>query len=180
MIASQCADPDLRLKEWNSHIETQLKQEPSGVLWLLNGLAALDCNLLQKEIHLIPKLNNPNPNLLSPVERINYYFYSALWVLGAYEVVRTIHHRLRNHPDPTVKNSQLCVRFGKLKKEFGRVRMPLAKCEPQHNSPQDTGAALPGFDPVLGAAWTLASGESVARRHLSDSFLQLLHDWQHL
>lgn len=86
MLGTEYNDPVQRLSKWNCFIESKLKEEPPGVIILANGLAGLDCGLIGKDNDLLPRFDVQHPNAVTPVQRINYYFYSSLWVLGAYEV----------------------------------------------------------------------------------------------
>lgn len=95
-----------------------------------------------------------------------------LWVLGAYEVVRTIDQRLREgDPGNTGKDSQSKA----VKRSFGRVRVPLAKLEAAsgHKS-TDTGFAYPTLNATHGLGWTVADGVVISRGELSTQFLEFL------
>lgn len=144
------------------------------------GLAGLDCRLLRKDRTLIPKVKDPSVHGVNAAERIDYATFSILWVFGAYEVIRTLHQRLRESPDARVQRSELCFRTGELKKRFERVRIPLAKFEIPHAFPSDRAVVLPAVDFEKGAAWFVSPTEHISRRDLSDAFLETLQDWNQL
>jgi hypothetical protein len=94
--------------------------------------------------------------------------FSWLWVLGAYEVVRSVEQRMRDgHPRQAEART--------LKHEFERVRMPLAKFEAPKKYRSDSGLAWPVINALTGGiAWQVASGVFVDRRDLADAFLEFL------
>ena len=96
---------------------------------------------------------------------------SFLWLLGAYEFVRTLCDRLRTDMEGVpedVRNSLLAV-----KHRFARVRMPLAKMEAAAKfSDQDGPIAYPGLKRGLGVAWQLNPSTVVTRQELSDILLE--------
>ena len=58
--------------------------------------------------------------------------------------------------------------------------MPLAKFDKPYRYPTDTGVAIHGFHLEKGAAWFVTPTETVTRRELSDSLLEVLRDWKDL
>ena len=94
---------------------------------------------------------------------------SYLWVLGAYEVVRTMHERA------VAANDAMAGKIGNVKHRFERVRIPLAKMEPaRRHKDTDSPIAYPAIHRDLGIAWQLTADEFVTRRELSDAMLELL------
>jgi len=95
---------------------------------------------------------------------------SYLWVLGAYEVVRTLTQRMSENQcnDPP----QVFESFRQVKAKFARVRVPLAKFEPASiHKKTDSHIAFPWFAFDLGIAWQASEGVVVSRRELSDALL---------
>ena len=88
---------------------------------------------------------------------------SYLWVLGAYEIVRSLCQRAKEDPSffPTYRKE-----LQNLKVEFVRIRIPLAKFEPAKKfSATDSCFAYPGFHVELGASWYLKTYGSIAARY---------------
>jgi hypothetical protein len=99
---------------------------------------------------------------------------SYLRVLGAYELVRTLHAILRS-PERHV-NENVVQRIGDLKHQIERLRVPLAKHVPARRHPTDCPFAWPAFKPERGIAWLVAAETFISRRELSDAILtQLEH-----
>lgn len=96
---------------------------------------------------------------------------SYLWVLGAYEVVRTINDK--NRPSyEAYSNYQENLK--KLKHSFERLRVPLAKFEPSRKHMNtDSHIAYPGFNLDKGVTWQVSYDLWITRRELSDSMLEI-------
>jgi len=180
MLSREYGNEETRLRGWNLCIERFLWSVVPETTAFMLGLAVFDCGLIRKDRTLVPKVKDPPSHGVNSAERIEYMTLSILWVFGAYEVVRTLHQRLRKHSDAAVPRSELCFRIGELKKAFERVRVPLAKFEKPNRSPADTGVAIHGFDFEKGATWFVTSTKHVTRRELSDSLLETLQDWKAL
>lgn len=97
---------------------------------------------------------------------------SRLWVLGAYEAVRTLSQRVRSNPKLVTK--RLAERVHRTKKQFERVRIPLAKLEPARaHAATDYSEALPMLH-QLGISWKVADRVLVPRQRVSERLLKLL------
>jgi len=177
MLNKEYNDPESRLQGWNAYIQQVLGPFIPEATWFLFGLAGLDSGLIRKERELLAKYKDPTHADLSIKERTDHNTFSILWVFGAYEVVRTMHQRLRRHASVAVQNSELCFRIGDLKARFERVRIPLAKFETPARFPTDSGVAIPGIDFDKGATWFVTPTEHITRRELSDSLLEILTRW---
>jgi hypothetical protein len=98
---------------------------------------------------------------------------SRFWVLGAYELVRTLDQRFRFSEDANASVNR--DRSLALKREFERLRMPLAKFEPADKFPDDSPIAYPAINSQTGAmAWQVAAGVFIERRVLADRLLDFL------
>jgi hypothetical protein len=98
---------------------------------------------------------------------------SYLWVLGGYELVRTIDQRFRDAP--SLASAELRSQTSLVKRGFERARVPLAKFEPAHrHRDNDFGFAWPAYEPDRGVAWTVAQNTYVSRSELANSLLLLL------
>lgn len=98
---------------------------------------------------------------------------SYLWVLGAYEVVRTIDQRCREQ-DPSLASATSKAILA-LKRQFERLRIPLAKFEPANRHREtDSKVAYPALNLDYGIAWQVVADTFIPRKVLSDSFLEFL------
>jgi hypothetical protein len=135
------------------------------------GLARMDVLLMREECKLSVEIDTGASDAVDHVYREEMLkFHSALWVLGAYELVRALDERLHperhaSHPFPDVQ---------KLKRMYERVRIPLVKLEKAEraSAPSDVGIALPARSPTGECQWLLGD-ESISRRDLADALLRL-------
>jgi hypothetical protein len=97
---------------------------------------------------------------------------SRLWVLGAYEVARTLSQRVRD--TPALASARMRDRIRRTKTYLERIRIPLAKFEPSRRH-----AATDYSDPPFtihrehGVAWKVASRTIVPRQKVADRLLKL-------
>lgn len=95
-----------------------------------------------------------------------------LWILGAYEVVRTLCQCIRSSPEGIPED--VVSNFQFLKRNFSRLRIPLAKNEPASAFKNtDYHFAYPGLTDK-GIAWEVSPGLFISRRELADLFLETL------
>ncbi len=97
---------------------------------------------------------------------------SHLWALGAYELVRTLCQCLRDSSELSKDVKERCK---KLKIEFERIRMPLAKLEtPDRHHQTDYGVAYAGFNETHGLGWMVSENDFVSREKLGIALLEFL------
>lgn len=97
---------------------------------------------------------------------------SQLWILGAYELVRTLHQALRTTHSLSVNAEERC---GSLKRSFERLRMPIAKLEPPARHHQDDyGVAYPALSAAQGLVWKVADNALISRDDLGLELLEFL------
>jgi len=140
--------------------------EPFMVI-TIQGLGKLDSQLVVEDEKIIKQGEPSNPT----GDLGEHLTLSYLWVLGAYEVIRTLSQKMRDDPSlfPSQKNE-----LYNLKVEFERIRIPLAKFEPaQKFATSDNHFATPGFHIELGVSWQVSKTDWVNRRTLSDNMLNL-------
>jgi hypothetical protein len=143
--------------------------------WLvpvLQGLGRLDVRLIDEDerfLHLSDEERSTDAELIAFDELRTL---SYLWVLGAYELIRTLHQRMRTSPRQVGTPAERAV--GELKRTFNRLRVPLAKLEPSGSNPSDSPIAYPAIHPTKGAAWQIARDTFVTRLELSGALLDLL------
>ena len=138
-------------------------------------LGRLDCSLINEDARhgqLPPHQRDLIPEVLRASDQ---HTLSYLWVLGAYEVTRTIEDRARN--GSYTLSQELADRLRSAKARFTRLRIPLAKMVPaKKHAATDSLIAYPGQHPTMGVTWHIAEGVFVTRRELSDMLLELLED----
>ena len=140
----------------------------------VQGLARLDCQLIATDEQFLQLTEQQRATILASVELSERLTLSYLWVLGAYEIVRTLDQRTREAS--TGRPSPMAERITATKYLFERVRIPLAKFEASRRNPNDSPIAYPAVSSIHGIAWLVADNTFVSRRQLSDAFLALLSD----
>src|SRR5437899_1107037 len=91
--------------------------ESRGSLITIQKLARFEDDIDKLEEDLQTKRNQDIPEVLGEFDRITTYSY--LWVLAAYEIIRTLAQKTQN---PSIIAT---------KDKFARLRIPFAKLEPQ-------------------------------------------------
>jgi hypothetical protein len=153
---------------WSQAVSSALyKVAPLEMVIQLQALGRLDAQLIADDQHFC------DPNSKSDGFAFNDHLLpSYLWVLGAYEVIRTLYERCKERPELREDHR---TRLREIRDRFTRLRIPLAKFEAA-KAHQDTDFSLawPALHPTLGIAWKVAQGIYISRRELSDAFLELL------
>jgi hypothetical protein len=163
-----------RLERWvkASH---RLKQIEPFMIVYLQGLGHLDCELISGDEHFCQHLDN-HATIEESFRLTHRFTLSYLWVLGAYELVRTLDERCtKNHAliDTTLKQH-----VQDFKGKIARLRMPLAKMQPARKHPNDSPIAYPGIHQELGIAWHIGKNTFITRRELSNDFLDLIEKFE--
>ena len=131
----------------------------------IQGLGRLDSSLIVDDNYLM----NNKPFKVNPFGDLsNHYTLSYLWVLGAYELVRTL-YQYSYSKDREKLNSNTVV-LDKLKSEFAELRVPLAKHEKKGNKAIKV-IPFPAFTYEFGTSWLISSDRYISRRELSDKML---------
>lgn len=131
------------------------------------GIALIDAQLVIEDKNIVDGNSTGFKGDLGP-----HLTQSYLWVLGAYEIIRTMSQYADNGKD--TKISQFKDEIRKLKHTFERLRVPLAKFEAARKNPEGHTYAYPIFDKVLGTCWSISNTEFISRRLLSDDFLKIM------
>jgi hypothetical protein len=146
---------------------------------IIQGLGKLEVHLRMWEINCIPTSKpmrksggSESEQILFSIEMTDKFMLSYLWVLGAYEVIRTLSGISDKNKD--VFGPELNEKIRKTKHTIGRLRVPLAKLEPSKKHERtDSGIAWPSIiDNCI--AWQVSKDILISRRELSDQFLELL------
>ncbi|TVU88323.1 hypothetical protein [Vreelandella titanicae] len=136
---------------------------------LIQQLGRFDCQLIDGDtafLQMPESLRATEQEMLNFNDRMGL---SYLWVIGAYELIRTINQRLKNECFETEARQ--------VKQQFNRLRVPLAKMEAAGRSPEDSHIAYPAFNMPHGAAWQLTQDEFITRKELSDSLLDFVEQF---
>ena len=160
-----------RNKQWVD-VSQKFSQFDPFLIVTIQGLGTLDSKLVIAD----KKVSIPKSVLLPTGDLSDHITLSYLWVLGAYEVIRSLHQRTNENKlfFPKHKNDLM-----KLKHQYERIRMPLAKFEAaKRYSKTDSHIAYPGFHKELGVAWQVSKDTWVTRRSLSDDMLSLFEKMQ--
>ena len=140
----------------------------------LQGLGRLDCQLISVDEKYLLLSEEKRLSIEESLLLTDRFTLSYLWVLGAYELVRSIDQKCRL--DKTLLNQLLANQVNDLKHHFERLRIPLAKLEPASRHPSDNPIAFPVIDPQDIVAWAIAPNVKISRRELSDRLLILTLD----
>jgi hypothetical protein len=142
------------------HIHDLLRAPYQGIAWI-------DALLVKEDKKLV---SGESVGFMGDLSQ--HFTQAYLWVLGAYEIVRT----LSQFSDET-KNSALSAHKNEirvLKHKFELVRVPLAKFEAPRRNPNGYTFAWPIIDKQKGTGWLISEGVYITRRELSDEFLELM------
>jgi hypothetical protein len=139
----------------------------------IQGLGKLDAVLSAKDTAYLQLPQQERESIERSIELTERFTESYLWVLGAYEIIRTMDQRVRENAG--LVNEATCQLIRDAKHKFERVRVPLAKFEAARcHSDTDSSVAFPALNPQHGIAWCVADDVFVTRRELSECFMALL------
>ena len=146
------------------------------MIYTVQLLGRVDLQLIEKDkiLPLQPPVTREDA-INQSMELKDTFALSYLWVLGGYELIRTISQRCQKKPE--IMGEELNERILKLKRKFARLRTPLAKMEPANEYKEtDAHIAYPELHKELGASWIISKNTHISRRELSDNLLSLLED----
>lgn len=154
-----------RFKRWVDASHGLARYE-KWMIVTVQGLGKIDAKLVREDEHILEngKSSSPMGDLSDQIT------LSYLWVLGAYELVRTLDQRLREQSNTEREPRE---RTQQLKWKFERIRVPLAKFEAsRRHSETDSSIAYPGINTEQGTAWHIAADTWVTRKELSHALLE--------
>jgi hypothetical protein len=139
----------------------------------IQSLGRIDDSLIEGDELFLADFENTRNSLSENLKLHDRFTLSYLWVLGSYEVVRTICQRIEENrngiPD------EIVAKFKSLKNEFNRLRVPLAKMEAASaHKNTDTHFAYPAINTRVGIVWQVSPDVFITRRDLSDQLLETL------
>lgn len=133
------------------------------------GLGSVDAKLIVEDKKILDgNVSNPFGDLSDHLTQ------SYLWILGAYEIIRTLSQFSDSGSSNPYSTDKEKIRS--LKHEFELVRIPLAKYEAAKKNPNGYTFAYPILVPNHGAGWLIGQNQAVTRRDLSDKFLKLVEE----
>lgn len=138
----------------------------------VQGLGLLDCRLTPEDDRFERLSEEEQSTFEESMMLTERFMLSSLWVMGAYELVRTIDQRAREDSIFVVGEVAECVKH--LKRELERIRMPLAKMETADRFPGDYPIPQLYRMPGYGVAWRVSEDVLFSRLKLSDGLLNLL------
>lgn len=164
---------EARYKEWIEVSFALGKAEPFFIP-TIQGLGRLDSKLIYADAKSSPP-QGKTFYIDESAELTDRFTYSFLWVLGAYELIRTLDQRCR--ANPMLLGEEINNKVNILKHKIGRLRVPLAKMEPARKYKEtDEPIAYPAFHKTLGISWRISNTTYITRRELSDEALSLFEE----
>jgi hypothetical protein len=164
---------DDRYNQWIQASQSLGRIEPFMVP-VLQGLGRLDCQLISEDLRFRQLPQEARNTIHESLRLTDRFTLSYLWVLGAYELVRTLDQLCSGNIG--LLEDELTQHVRGLKHMIERLRIPLAKFEPARRHPNDSPIAYPAISREFGVAWQLAPDTFVSRRELSDALLKLAED----
>jgi hypothetical protein len=139
---------------------------------IVQGLGRLDCRLISEDARFSHLPEQERSSMHESTLLTDRFMLSYLWVLGAYELARTLDQRCRTNPVTMPESFR--SRLTALKCSMERLRIPLAKMERSRRFPTDSAIAYPALRGELGIAWHVAQDTYITRHELSDTLLDCL------
>jgi hypothetical protein len=136
----------------------------------VQGLGLLHCKILPEDARYERLSVEEQGTIEESVMLTERFMLSSLWVMGAYELVRTLDERHKN--DDIFIVGEVAEDVHTLKIGMARLRMPLAKMAPatKHKA-TDYPIPRPYIMPGYGVAWRVSDDKLISRRWLSDGLL---------
>jgi hypothetical protein len=161
-----------RLSQWQ--VPMILVQNVNKLMYeVVKGLARFDAKLAEED-RWVASLPDHSERTADDYDRLEDHFtMSQLWVMGAYELIRTFRQQLQKSKHP-----QLAM-YRELVDKFARVRVPLAKLEAARGFQGGHSIARPGFVVGKGVGWTVRDDEFIRREELADELIRCLTEYNH-
>jgi hypothetical protein len=144
----------------------------------VQGLGKVSIYLDQCDKLILQEIrDSKNETIESSMRLSDAFTLSYLWVLGAYESIRTISQRLDALEKENNVRYVVTDKIRDVKRLFEEIRIPLAKMEISRKHKNDTSyspIAYPILDTARGIAWNFGDYKNISRKELSEAFLSLL------
>lgn len=161
-----------RFAKWVKASHGLSKFEPF-MIPVAQGLGNLDAKLIVEDDRYLKLPQASRDTIEESMKLTERFTLSYLWVLGTYELVRTLTQRCRENGNLLGEN--LVQEIIKLKQDIERLRIPLAKMEPsRRHRKTDAPIAYPTIHNEFGISWRVSQNTYITRREISDNFLSLL------
>jgi hypothetical protein len=148
-----------------------------GFAYSLTGLGRLDCAIRSADI---PYYNFINGGIKvgEPADiLVDFQCLSGLWILGMYEIIRTLSQKLSN--DSKLGKAHAATDdVNLLKRKFARVRIPLAKFEAASKFPTDHNYLSHIIGRPNGWGWVVADKTVINRNELADDVLKIFDKFE--
>jgi hypothetical protein len=162
-----------RFAEW-VRLSHRLGPFEPFMITAVQGLGRLDAQLIAEDREFI-RARTANEVEIEPSFALTDRFtHSYLWVLGSYEIVRSVAQRCSESP-PAFVTTEIANAMRVTKAQFERVRVPLAKFEAAKKfASSDSTVAFPAIHPEHGISWRISQDTYISRESLSHAFLETL------
>lgn len=160
-----------RLKRWvdSSHCLAKIE---AFMVPTVQYLGRLDIKLIEDDKKFLSLSLKERGTIDESSKLMDRLTLSYLWILGVYELIRTLAQRSKNI---NLWNEALIQEIEKLKRDIARLRMPLAKMEPANRHKNtDSAIAYPYVHKTDGISWRVSQDKYITRKEVSENFLSLL------
>lgn len=163
-----------RYAEW-VRLSHRLAKFQTFMVVTAQGLGKLDAELMAQDREYLQKPESERLNIQNSLDFHDRIVTSYLWVLGAYELIRSINQICEK--DLTLLDSENLNKVRSAKLFFARVRVPLAKFEPAAKfKDTDSAIAYPALSYEHGIAWKVSTEVFIARGELSECLINLFRE----
>lgn len=123
-------------------------------------------------------LKNPSERMAKQnlYETDTLLFFSHLWVLGIYEILRALDQKVRKNQ--SILNQIQNTALKNSKNLFERIRIPMAKFESPKRFVNDSGISYPVMNPSFGIGWAISHEDIIPLENLTrglDNFIETLN-----
>jgi hypothetical protein len=162
-----------RFAEW-VRLSHRLGPLEAFMITTVQGLGRLDAQLIAEDREFISARAANQIETEPSFALTDRLTYSYLWVLGSYEILRSVDQRCSKSPPPFV-NAEIAAAVRATKYQFERVRVPLAKFEAARKFAKSDGTvAFPAIHAEHGISWRVSQDTYIARESLSQAFMETL------
>jgi hypothetical protein len=162
-----------RFGEWVKY-SSVLGQFDSLMVSQFQGLGRIDAQILRAVENL--KLGKSPLPFFDEME-LNTISY--LWILGVYEIVRTLTQKADPIRSTTALFEKELETLKKMRNRLELVRMPLAKFDIADKADKtkfDLPFAYPAWHNEKGVSWKIGANEFIAQNDISDDFMAIIKE----